>query len=694
MMADVEKILKVCGLGTYLHIGCGNGAIVFELLKRTADAYGMDSHEENVKINIERAPSRFCLGSLSNFPFDQGQIDTIIIGPEIFTFKPEHFSIVMESIRKLTNRHLVLYFPDGFLQNIPPERQESNRLYWEKMAITAGFRRHPREMLAIPYESLENERLATLTFFEKVPESSHDHFPYSWLLQNRDLHMDMLREAGRRSDGHVSRYVIAAQQVRPGDVVLDAACGLGYGTAVLAACSNGAQFIGVDIDEESIAYANANYAVNHPAIKYHASDVTTMSFLPDHSVDMVVSFETIEHVPNYDIFLAEVARVLKPDGRFIGSVPNMWCDETGNDPNPYHFHVFDWNKLHQAISKYFIVDGRWAQNAGGGFRLREQSRAMQSVPLFQQNIPDTEWWLISACANPLSAQNTPYQNPYSRHHEHVLPTHTQFETYYDNPWLYRTMIQLGERIADSNILTAFCAQVASTAREGSADQGAALCVLGYQLLESGSVNLESVKRLIECINKFDQAYDPLNPHAWRWAISLHFIGGRLLLAIGNRDDALAAFLNCAAMDPVKLTPLLATKTISARMYAGLLYAGAHRYPEARQQFSMAIKDADRVMHEDWRTIVGDLDNPLPFGMQEAAEVLELTSQCVQALHALDRQDNSPGYFWERINIKRFGLVEWNKSLQRENDDLRRTIDHLARQKNAAAVKVTGCAAHN
>lgn len=692
MMSDVEKILKVCGLGTYLHIGCGDGSIVFELMKRSVDAYGIDSNESFINACLERAPTRFSVGSLSHFPFENAQIDTVIIGSEFFTFKPEHFNIVMESLRKLTNRHLVIYFADGFLQNIPRQRQESSRLYWENLAIKSGFRRHPREMLATAYDALENEKLGTLTFFEKVPESSQHHFPYSWLLQNRDLHMDMLREAGRRSDGHVSRYVLAAQQIRPGDTVLDAACGLGYGTAVLAACSAGAKFIGVDIDEESIAYANANYAENNPSLSYHASDVTTMSFLPDHSVDMVVSFETIEHVPNYDIFLAEVARVLKPDGRFIGSVPNMWCDETGNDPNPFHFHVFDWDKLHQAISRYFIVDGRWAQNAGGGFRLREQARAMYPVPLFQPTIPDTEWWIISACANPLSAQHLPYENPFSRKNEQILPTHVQFETYYDNPWLYRTMIQLGERIADPNILTAFCAQVASTARDGSADQGAALCVLGYQLLESGSVNVESVKRLIECINKFDQAYDRLNPHAWRWAISLHFIGGRLLLATGNRDDALAAFLSCAAMDPVKLTPLLATKTIGARMYAGLMYAGARRYAEARTQFLAAIKDADRVMHEDWRTIVGDIENPLPFGMQEAAEVLDLTSQCVQALHALNRQDTSPGYFWEKLNIKRFGLVEWNKSLQRENDDLRRTVDHLIR--NNQQVRVTGCEAQH
>ena len=149
-------------------------------------------------------------------------------------------------------------------------------------------------------------------------------------------------------------------------------------------------------------------------IEYHASDVTKMSFIPSHSVDIVISFETIEHVKNYDAFLIEVKRVLKPDGRFIGSVPNLWCDETGNDPNPYHFHVFDWNKLNHAISKYFIVDERWAQLAGGGYKLRDKTRVMHTVPLQQTQDVETEWWIISACANPLSNTEAIYTNPYHK----------------------------------------------------------------------------------------------------------------------------------------------------------------------------------------------------------------------------------------------------------------------------------------
>jgi hypothetical protein len=58
-------------------------------------------------------------------------------------------------------------------------------------------------------------------------------------------------------------------------------------------------------------------------------------------------------------------------------------------------------------------------------------------------------------------------------------------------------------------------------------------------------------------------------------------------------------------------------------------------------------------------------------LQEAAEVLDIASQCSQTLHAIDRQASAPGYIWDKVNLKRFGLVEWNKSLERENDHLRK-----------------------
>lgn len=678
MIADVESILKVCGIGTYLHIGCGKSSLVFDLLKRSIDAFGLDASDSIISHNAEHAPGRFFQGTLIDYPFKANAFDTLVIGSELLHISTEELHIALKALFQMTKRNLVLYFPSETGHSIPQQRVESNRLFWEKIAIDAGFRHHPRSMLVNHYDQLEQERMGQLTFFERIPDAALDAFPLAWLLANRDLHMDMLREAGRRSDAHVSRYIYAATKIRGGDTVLDAACGLGYGTAVLAACSTGANFIGVDIDPDSITYATANFAAVDKTLSYKACDITNLSFLPNHSIDVIVSFETIEHVENYDALLKELRRVLKPNGRIIGSVPNLWCDDTGKDPNPYHFHVFDWNKLQQAVSQYFIIDERLAQNAGGGFKLWNSKRAMWTVPLALNESVDTEWWIFSACADPQSAQSIPYKHHLQKEGS-PLPNVIAFEKYYDNPWIYKVMVQLGDRLADEHVLINFCAEIANTARQGSADQGAALCVLAHQTLESNDITVEVVTKLVNAINAFDQAYDRENVHAYRWAISLYYVAAKLLLAIGQRQDALNTFISCAEMDSLRFTPILATKTISARMYAGLLLVGNNALDEAADQFKQGVKEAHRVLQGNWDSILGHFDEPFSFGLTEAAEILDLASQCSQALDLLRRETIIPGSFWDRIHLKRFGIVEWNKNLEVENKTLRDTISRFKRQ---------------
>jgi hypothetical protein len=88
-----------------------------------------------------------------------------------------------------------------------------------------------------------------------------------------------------------------------------------------------------------------------------------------------------------------------------------------------------------------------------------------------------------------------------------------------------------------------------------------------------------------------------------------------LLALGKRHEAKTAFLTCAAMDLLVFSPLLATKTVSARMYAGLLYLSEDDLENAKTQLRLSIKEAHRVLQGNWETILGGIDDPLPFGLQ-------------------------------------------------------------------------------
>jgi SAM-dependent methyltransferase len=128
---------------------------------------------------------------------------------------------------------------------------------------------------------------------------------------------------------HLKRYEFAAPYCA-GKTVLDAACGVGYGTAHLGRCA--AHVLGVDLDEQTIRYARERYgAANVP---FAVMDVAALQ-LEDDSFDVVCSFETIEHLPDRETFLREVARVLRPDGTFVVSTPN--ARETTESPvNPFH----------------------------------------------------------------------------------------------------------------------------------------------------------------------------------------------------------------------------------------------------------------------------------------------------------------------------------------------------------------------
>ena len=117
---------------------------------------------------------------------------------------------------------------------------------------------------------------------------------------------------------HLNRYFFAAQFTKE-KIVLDAACGSGYGTAYLLRNGMASRVYGVDISEDAIGYARKKYG--HNRISFICADVVNMPF-SDNFFDIVVSFETIEHLENHRQYLIECKRVLKRDGLFICSSPN------------------------------------------------------------------------------------------------------------------------------------------------------------------------------------------------------------------------------------------------------------------------------------------------------------------------------------------------------------------------------------
>ncbi|MGX1319027.1 hypothetical protein AB7M17_002480 [Bradyrhizobium sp. USDA 377] len=107
----------------------------------------------------------------------------------------------------------------------------------ENRLFERGWRRHPAALATSDYERMQDDVLPRHAVYQRIPAEAASRWPVETLLGERNLHMDMLRESGSRADAHVVRYALAASLVRPGDIVLDCACGLGYGSAVIAATS-------------------------------------------------------------------------------------------------------------------------------------------------------------------------------------------------------------------------------------------------------------------------------------------------------------------------------------------------------------------------------------------------------------------------------------------------------------------------
>ncbi len=147
---------------------------------------------------------------------------------------------------------------------------------------------------------------------------------------------------------HWHRYAWATQLVK-GRRVLDAACGEGYGSYLLSREAD--HVTGVDIDEQAIEHAARRYPGRN--IEFRQADCTALP-LADDAVDVVVSFETLEHLAEQDQLLAEFRRVLRPEGFLLISSPDKktYSDETGYD-NPFHVRELYRDQFEALLERHF-----------------------------------------------------------------------------------------------------------------------------------------------------------------------------------------------------------------------------------------------------------------------------------------------------------------------------------------------------
>jgi SAM-dependent methyltransferase len=132
---------------------------------------------------------------------------------------------------------------------------------------------------------------------------------------------------------HESIYRFAAG-LAAGRRVVDAACGTGYGSAILAR-AGAARVVGVDLDRRRLAYARRRF--RRPDLRFERQDCAALDFPPG-EVDLVVSSNTLEHLERPEPFLRAAGRALAPGGEILVAVPPVLseADLAVHRDNPHH----------------------------------------------------------------------------------------------------------------------------------------------------------------------------------------------------------------------------------------------------------------------------------------------------------------------------------------------------------------------
>jgi SAM-dependent methyltransferase len=147
---------------------------------------------------------------------------------------------------------------------------------------------------------------------------------------------------------HRHRYALASE-LAAGKSALDIACGEGYGSAMLAEVAQ--YVVGVDSSRDVILHASRRYARANLEFK-----IGSCADLPlaTHSVDLVASFETIEHHDQHEQMLLEIKRVLRPDGVLVVSSPDKYeYSIVPNYTNPYHVKELYRHEFEELLSRHF-----------------------------------------------------------------------------------------------------------------------------------------------------------------------------------------------------------------------------------------------------------------------------------------------------------------------------------------------------
>jgi 2-polyprenyl-3-methyl-5-hydroxy-6-metoxy-1,4-benzoquinol methylase len=139
--------------------------------------------------------------------------------------------------------------------------------------------------------------------------------------------------------------------------VLDVGCGEGVLTSEWAERLDGGRIVGIDLDDPKLRQEWDRRS--HPNLEFRAEEATSLTFADD-EFDLATAIEVLEHVPEPEATLSEMARVARrhllvsvprePLWRMLNMARGAYLRDLGNTPG----HVNHWSKVsfHSLLTRY------------------------------------------------------------------------------------------------------------------------------------------------------------------------------------------------------------------------------------------------------------------------------------------------------------------------------------------------------
>jgi len=138
--------------------------------------------------------------------------------------------------------------------------------------------------------------------------------------------------------------------------------------------------IGIDLDEQTVKWASSKYSRSN--LEYICAPIESMP-LKESTIDIIVSFETIEHVVDSDKMILELKRVLKDDGVLLISTPDKkhYSDDR-NYKNPFHTKEFYLDEFKNFMESHFNQNSFYLQKTVNYTSIIEKERDFSQIKFY------------------------------------------------------------------------------------------------------------------------------------------------------------------------------------------------------------------------------------------------------------------------------------------------------------------------